>query len=77
MRSSSVNDAIDTCADRIEEATGRVFARAKSLIDRFTDDAIVRAPRRVDSERAADSAPISTRPRIADSPYASQPSPIV
>ena len=68
MRSSSFNDAIVTYAARVEEATGRVIARAKSLIDRFKDDAIVRAPRRVDSEPAADPAPIGIRPRIADSP---------
>lgn len=66
--SSSVNDAIETYAARVGEATERVIARAKRVIDRLKDDAIVRAPRRVDSQSAADAAPIGSRPRIADSP---------
>jgi hypothetical protein len=65
---SSFDDAIDTYTARVGEATERVIARAKRLIDRFKGNAIVRAPRRVDSESTADPASISSRPRIADSP---------
>lgn len=68
LHPSSVDDAIETYAARVGEATERVIARAKRLIGRFKDDAIVRAPRRADSESAADPAPTSSRPRIADSP---------
>ena len=68
MPLSSFNEAIGAYAPRVEDATGRVFACAQRLIDRFEDEAIVRTPKRVDSEPAADPAPISSRPRIADSP---------
>jgi hypothetical protein len=68
MQPSSFNDAVETYATRVQKATERVIARAKSLIDQFKGEVIVRAHTRDDSEPAADPAAMSGRPRIADSP---------
>jgi len=59
---------IETYAERVEDATGRIVSKAKGLMDRVKSEIVGHAPIDIGGEPAIDDAPVGIKPRPAQTP---------
>jgi hypothetical protein len=59
---------IEMHAERVEDATGRIVSKAKSLIDRVKSEVVGHAPIDIGAEPTIDAALLAIRPRPAQTP---------
>jgi len=59
---------IETHAERVEDATGRIVPKAKGLMDRVKSEIVGHALIDIGGEPAIDDAPVGIKPRPAQTP---------